>query len=45
MFNAEAWQSLSQDQSLDIVRVFKEKFIDEIADDFDVIKGRYRSAR
>ncbi|CDT14105.1 Plasmid-partitioning protein ParA [Vibrio coralliirubri] len=37
MFNAEAWQSLSQDQSLDIVRLLKEKLIDKIADDFDVI--------
>ncbi|MEZ8194224.1 MULTISPECIES: ParA family protein [Vibrio] len=37
MFNAEAWQNLSQDQSLDIVRLLKEKLIDKIADDFDVI--------
>ncbi|MFA0709385.1 ParA family protein, partial [Vibrio sp. 10N.222.48.A3] len=37
MFNAEAWQSLSRDQSLDIVRLLKEKLIDKIADDFDVI--------
>ncbi|GEA52166.1 chromosome partitioning protein ParA [Vibrio inusitatus NBRC 102082] len=37
MFNAEAWQSLSQDQSLDIVKLLKEKLIDKIADDFDVI--------
>jgi cellulose biosynthesis protein BcsQ len=37
MFNAEAWQSLSQDQSLDIVKLLKEKLIDKIANDFDVI--------
>ncbi|MGF1909433.1 AAA family ATPase [Vibrio kasasachensis] len=37
MFNAEAWQNLSQNQSLDIVKLLKEKLIDKIADDFDVI--------
>ena len=37
MFNAEAWQSLSQNQSLDIVKLLKEKLIDKIANDFDVI--------
>lgn len=37
MFNAEAWQNLSQNQSLDIVRLLKEKLIDKISDDFDVI--------
>ncbi len=37
MFNAEAWQYLSQNQSLDIVRLLKEKVIDNIADDFDII--------
>jgi cellulose biosynthesis protein BcsQ len=37
MFNAEAWQSLSQDQSLDIVKLLKEKLIDKISDDFDMI--------
>lgn len=33
MFNAEAWQYLSQNQSLDIVRLLKEKLIDKIASD------------
>ncbi|SHO54551.1 ParA family protein [Vibrio quintilis] len=37
MFNAEAWQYLSQNQSLDIVRLLKEKLIDKIIDDFDII--------
>ncbi len=37
MFNAEAWQHLSQDQSLDIVKLLKEKLIDKISGDFDVI--------
>ncbi|USD67491.1 ParA family protein [Vibrio sp. SCSIO 43136] len=37
MFNAEAWQYLSQNQSLDIVRLLKEQLIDKIADDFDII--------
>lgn len=37
MFNAEAWQHLSQDQSLDIVKLLKEKLISKIADDFDII--------
>lgn len=37
MFNAEAWQHLSQNQSLDIVKLLKEKLIDKIADDFDII--------
>ena len=37
MFNAEAWQHLSMNQSLDIVQLLKEKVIDKIADDFDVI--------
>lgn len=37
MFNAEAWQSLSKNQSLDIVRLLKEKLIDKIADEFDII--------
>lgn len=31
MFNAEAWQYLSQNQSLDIVRLLKEKLIDKIS--------------
>lgn len=37
MFNAEAWQTLSQNQSLDIVKLLKEKLIDKIADEFDII--------
>lgn len=37
MFNAEAWQHLSQDQSLDIVKLLKEKLIDKISGDFDII--------
>jgi cellulose biosynthesis protein BcsQ len=37
MFNAEAWQHLSKHQSLDIVRLLKEKLIDPIADDYDII--------
>ncbi|NMU24568.1 ParA family protein, partial [Vibrio parahaemolyticus] len=37
MFNAEAWQTLSEDPSLDIVRLLKEQLIDKIADDFDII--------
>ncbi len=37
MFNAEAWQHLSKHQSLDIVCLLKEKLIDQIADDFDII--------
>ncbi len=37
MFNAEAWQSLSQDASLDIVRLLKENLIDKIEDEFDII--------
>ncbi|MGL6312289.1 ParA family protein [Vibrio sp. WXL103] len=37
MFNAEAWQNLSENQSLDIVKLLKEKLIDKIADDFDLI--------
>ena len=37
MFNADAWQSLTQSDSLDIVKLLKEKLIDRIADDFDVI--------
>ncbi|MDK9757167.1 ParA family protein [Vibrio sp. D173a] len=37
MFNAEAWQTLSEDPSLDIVRLLKEQLIDKIANDFDVI--------
>ncbi|ELA7164005.1 AAA family ATPase, partial [Vibrio parahaemolyticus] len=37
MFNAEAWQTLSEDPSLDIVRLLKEQLIDKIANDFDII--------
>lgn len=37
MFNAEAWQNLSKNQSLDIVKLLKEKLIDQISDDFDII--------
>ena len=37
MFNAEAWQDLSTNGSLDIVKLLKEKVIDPIADQFDVI--------
>ncbi|ORT48571.1 chromosome partitioning protein ParA [Vibrio sp. qd031] len=37
MFNADAWQSLTQSDSLDIVKLLKEKLIDRIADDFDII--------
>ncbi|CAH0535818.1 Plasmid partition protein A [Vibrio stylophorae] len=37
MFNAEAWQQLAVNQSLDIVRLLKEKVIDKISDDFDII--------
>jgi chromosome partitioning protein len=37
MFNAEAWQNLSTNQSLDIVKLLKEKLIDKIANDFDII--------
>lgn len=37
MFNADAWQSLTQGDSLDIVKLLKEKLIDRIADDFDII--------
>ncbi len=37
MFNAEAWQHLSKNQSLDIVRLLKEKLIDPISEDFDII--------
>ncbi len=37
MFNAEAWQYLSENQSLDIVKLLKDNLIDKIADDFDVI--------
>ncbi|NOI66804.1 ParA family protein [Vibrio sp. 99-8-1] len=37
MFNAEAWQYLSENQSLDIVRLLKENLIEKISDDFDII--------
>ncbi len=37
MFNAEAWQDLSTNGSLDIVKLLKDKVIDPIADQFDVI--------
>ncbi|MDP5252582.1 MULTISPECIES: ParA family protein [unclassified Vibrio] len=37
MFNAEAWQYLSTNQSLDIVKLLKEKLIDKISDQFDII--------
>lgn len=37
MFNAEAWQSLSTDHSLEIVKLLKNKLIDKISDDFDII--------
>lgn len=37
MFNAEAWQDLSENQSLDIVKLLKERLIDKISDDFDII--------
>lgn len=37
MFNAEAWQYLSENQSLDIVKLLKENLIDKIAEDFDII--------
>ncbi|MCL9775236.1 ParA family protein [Vibrio methylphosphonaticus] len=37
MFNAEAWQNLSQNQSLDIVKLLKEQLTDKIAEDFDII--------
>ncbi|MFD2176169.1 ParA family protein [Veronia pacifica] len=37
MFNAEAWQSLTTDQSLDIVKLLREKVIDLISDEFDII--------
>ena len=38
MFNAEAWQDLAENQSLDgVVKLLKEKVIDRISDDFDII--------
>ncbi len=37
MFNAEAWQNLATNGSLDIVQLLQEKVIDVIADEFDVI--------
>ncbi|UJF16864.1 ParA family protein [Vibrio sp. SS-MA-C1-2] len=37
MFNAESWQNLALNQSLDLVRLLKEKVIDPIADEFDII--------
>ena len=37
MFNAEAWQSLASEGSLDVVELLKDKVIDQIADEFDII--------
>ncbi len=37
MFNAEAWQHLAHEQSLDIVRLLKERVIEPISDQFDII--------
>lgn len=37
MFNADAWQQLAQNQNLDLVGLLKEKVIDPIADEFDII--------
>ncbi|WP_087025421.1 AAA family ATPase [Thaumasiovibrio subtropicus] len=37
MFNADAWQDLANNQSLDIVQLLKEKVIEPIEDEFDII--------
>ncbi|MDO6708227.1 ParA family protein [Photobacterium sp. 1_MG-2023] len=37
MFNADAWQDLAVNQNLDIVRLLKERVIDQIEDEFDII--------
>ena len=37
MFNAEAWQDLTKLGSIDVVRLLKEKVIDKIIDEFDII--------
>src|SRR5690606_28085401 len=37
MFNADAWQDLAVNQNLDIVQLLKERVIDQIEDEFDVI--------
>nr|WP_086940503.1 AAA family ATPase [Thaumasiovibrio occultus] len=37
MFNADAWQDLANNQSLDIVGLLKEKVIEPIASEFDII--------
>lgn len=37
MFNAESWQNLATNGSLDIVKLLKEKVIDVISDEFDII--------
>ncbi len=37
MFNAEAWQNLAANGSLDVVELLKDKVIDLISDDFDII--------
>ncbi|MGR5264262.1 AAA family ATPase [Photobacterium damselae] len=37
MFNADAWQDLAVNQDLDIVRLLKDRVIDPIADEFDLI--------
>ncbi len=37
MFNAEAWQALANQGSLEVVQLLKEKLIDVIADEFDII--------
>ncbi len=37
MFNAESWQNLAINGSLEVVELLKEKVIDPIADEFDII--------
>lgn len=37
MFNAEAWQNLATHGALDVVELLKDKVIDPIADEFDII--------
>jgi cellulose biosynthesis protein BcsQ len=37
MFNADAWQSLATQQDLDIVKLLKQRVIDPIQDEFDII--------
>ncbi len=37
MFNAESWQNLATNGSLDIVKLLKDKVIDLISDEFDII--------